>query len=326
MYLPGALRQGQSDETIGYTGEQRMEATTKDKPRTLFEELKGNSYVWKALLEGAPIGIFLMDGQYTIRHVNPFLAGWLGKTNSEVLGRKCHEVLFSSKEPCKDGAEICPTAEALASGKTGGPATFRRQTLAGKLQHLRIHSHPILDGAGSQRYAVEFLQDVTAEFLLKDCREDAALRDPLTGLYNRQGFNRLLGREIKRTSRQGHPLSLCLIDLDSFKDYNEKKGEAAGDALLGQIAGILAAETRFDVDSLARLQADTFALVLPEASRDQALRIGGRIRLAAEEARLPIPFSMAVCETEGPEDSDAFYHRTVEILFQAKKSGGNRIL
>jgi GGDEF domain-containing protein len=80
------------------------------------------------------------------------------------------------------------------------------------------------------------------------------------------------------------------------------------------------------VDSLCRLQADTFALILPEASHDQALRIGRRILRATQEAKAPIAFSMAICESEDSEDSDAFYHRTTEALFQAKKSGGNRII
>lgn len=292
----------------------------------LVDELTGDASLVKGLLEGAPIGIFLLDGEYVIQYANPMLGQWLQKSEKEVLGKKCHEVLFGNKKPCKDGAETCPATAALRSAKITGPATFLRQAEAGKQQYLRVHSHPVLDTAGKPRYAVEFIQDVTSETLLKDYRNEAALRDPLTGLYNRQGFNHFLARELKRTKRQGHPLSLCLIDLDSFKDYNEKKGEKAGDALLAQLADILLAQTRTEVDSLCRLQADTFALILPEASHDQALLIGRRIHRTAQEAKSPIAFSMAICESEDSEDEDAFYHRTAEALFQVKKSGGNKIL
>jgi len=191
---------------------------------------------------------------------------------------------------------------------------------------LQVHAYPVLDGEGNPSCAAEFVQDVTSERLLTDYREEAALRDPLTGFYNRQGFNHLLERELKRTKRQGHPLSLCLIDVDSFKDYNGKMGERAGDALLERLSEILAAQTRVGVDALCRLQADTFAMILPEASHPQALQIGCRVRRVAEEAQLPISFSMAVCESEDPEDADAFYHRTADTLFQAKKSGGNKTL
>lgn len=301
-------------------------AAKRAEKTDLLDELKGDISALKALLEGAPIGIFLVDREYVIQYVNPVLGQWLQKSEKEVSGKKCHEVLFGNKQPCKEGAETCPATGALRSAKISGPATFLRQAPAGKQQYLRVHSHPILDKAGKPRYAVEFIQNVTSETLLKDYRDEATLRDPLTGLYNRQGFNHFLERELKRTKRQGHPLSLCLIDLDSFKDFNEKKGEKAGDALLAQLADILVAQTRIEVDSLCRLQADTFALILPEASHDQALRIGRRIHRAAQKAREPIAFSMAICESEDSEDADAFYHRTTEALFQVKKSGGNKIL
>jgi diguanylate cyclase (GGDEF)-like protein/PAS domain S-box-containing protein len=294
--------------------------------KDILDELGGDASLSKALLEGAPIGIFLVDKGYAIRYVNPALVEWLKKPAKGLLGKKCHEVLFGNKKPCKDGSQTCPTAAALKDARMAGPATFPRQTQAGSKEVLQVHAQPVPNATGTPRYAVEFIQDVTPDILLKDYREEAALRDALTGLYNRQGFHHLLGREMKRTKRQGHPLSLCLIDLDTFKDYNEKKGEEAGNALLEKLSGILVAQTRIEVDSSCRLQADTFALVLPEASHEHALRIGHRIRRAAEETKLPISFSMAICEAEGSEDADAFYHRTADVLFQAKKSGGNQTL
>jgi diguanylate cyclase (GGDEF)-like protein len=294
--------------------------------KDILEELKGNASLWKALLEEAPIGIFLVDKGYVIQYANPTLTKRLQKPVKGLVGNRCHEVLFGNKQPCKDDSRTCPAAAALKGAKIAGPATFRRQTQAGSHEYLQVHAHPVSDEAGKPLYAVEFIQDVTSDTLLEDYRQEAALRDSLTGLYNRQGFNHLLEREMKRTKRQGHPLSLCLIDLDTFKDYNEKHGEKAGDTLLEQLSGILVAQTRIEVDSLCRLQADTFALVLPEASHEQALRIGRRIRRAAEKAKLPIPFSMALCESEASEDADAFYHRTADVLFQAKKSGGNQTL
>lgn len=292
----------------------------------LLAELKGDASFLKALLEGPPIGIFLVDREYAVQYVNPVLLNWIGKPADEVSGKKCYEILFGNKKPCKEGEKTCPSAQALGSAKVAGPVTLRRQDPEGRQQYLQVSSHPVLDGSGSPAFAAEFIQDVTSGRLLKDYKEEAALRDPLTGLYNRQGFNHHLGRELKRTKRQGHPLSLCLVDLDSFKDYNEKNGEKAGDALLVRLTGILEAQTRVEVDSLCRLQADTFALILPEASQVQALRIGSRVRGAAGEARLPISFSMAVCESQGPEDADTFYHRAADILFQAKKSGGDKTL
>lgn len=292
----------------------------------LLDEFKGNPSFGEALLDGAPTGILLVDKEYRIRYLNRALEEWVQRPRKEVLGQKCHEVLFGSEQPCKNGPENCPATVVFHSVQAPGPATFLRQTQKGAWQYLRVFSHPVLDDAGRPRHAVEFFVDVTSEKMLRDYKEEAALRDPLTGLYNRQGFNHHFGRELKRTRRQGHPLCLCLIDIDSFKDYNEKEGEEAGDALLGGIASILASQTRNEVDSLFRLQADTFALILPEASQEQALGIGHRIRHATEQARLPISFSMAICEAEDHEDPDAFYRRAADVLFHVKKAGGNTIL
>lgn len=292
----------------------------------LLAELNGDASFIKALLEGPPIGIFLVDRKYAIQYMNPVLAKWIGNPANEVSGKKCYEVLFGHKHPCGNGERPCPAAEALDSARVAGPVTLRREGPEGRQQYLQVSSHPVLDDSGIPSCAAEFIQDVTSDRLLKDYKGEAALRDPLTGLYNRQGFNHHLGREFKRTNRQGHSLSLCLVDLDSFKDYNEKNGEKAGDALLVQLAGILVAQTRIEVDALCRLQADTFALILPEASHAQALRIGTRVRRAAEKARLPMSFSMAICQAQDPEGADVFYHRAADILFQAKKSGGNKTL
>lgn len=301
-------------------------AAKNDQKPDLLDALKGNASLAKALLEGAPIGVFLVDRGFAIQYANPVLTKWIGKPFQEVAGRKCHEILFGNGEPCRDGASACPAVQALGSAGVADPVTFLRRSPEGGRQYLRIHAHPVPDGAGRPSFAAEFIQDVTPEKLLTDYREEAALRDPLTGLYNRQGFNLLLGRELGRTKRQGHPLSLCLIDLDSFKDYNEKNGERSGDELLVRLAGILVEQTRVEVDALCRLQADGFALILPEASHPQSIRIGDRIRGAAEKARFPVSFSMAVCESEEGEDADAFYRRCADLLFQAKKTGGNKTL
>ncbi len=300
-------------------------AATDPETNDVLEGLGGVSLV-QALLEGAPTGLLLVDEQYSIRYANPAFLKWVRQSNREAIGQKCYTILFGHEKPCEDGGAGCPAAATLGSGRPAGPVTFLRQTPAGRKQYLRVHAHPVPSGPGSPSQAVAFIQDVTSEKLLKDYKEEASLRDPLTGLYNRQGFDHLLKREFKRTRRQGHPLSLCLIDLDAFKDYNDKKGQKTGDALLTRLAGILVAQTRVGVDALCRLQADTFALILPEASHDQALGIGHRIRHAAEEDRIPISLSMAIRQPEDSEAPDAFYHRTADALFQAKKNGGDKIL
>jgi diguanylate cyclase (GGDEF)-like protein len=294
--------------------------------KPILDRIFGNTSVWKALLDGLPAGILITDPKHEIHYMNPVLQGWLELPTNEIHTKRCHEVIFGSRQPCKSESGRCPGSAVFDTEGCAGPVPFTRKTQEGLRQHLQVTAHPILDEKGTSIYALEFFVDVTAQNLLTTYQEEAALRDPLTGLYNRQGFNHLFGRELKRAQRQGHALSLCLIDLDSFKDYNEKKGEKAGDDLLASFAGILIRQTRDGVDSLFRLEADTFSIILPETPHEQALRIGDRIRGAAEETPVPITFSMALCEAQRHEDPDTVFHRATDLLYEAKKAGGNRIL
>ncbi len=281
----------------------------------------------RTLFEGAPCGILVVDRRKEVVYANPTLCGWLRASLEEIVGKRCHQVLFGAEEPCRTRSAGCPAEAALRSRRPEGPIRLTRQGPSGAQQMLRVVSHPVLDASdGSASCAVAFLHDETAERMIEAFKEEAALRDPLTGLYNQQGFNHHMGRELSRMRRQGHALSLCLLDLDSFKDYNTRKGRQEGDRLLERFAGILTSQTRHDVDLLFRLQADTFAALLPEATHEQTLGIAKRIREAAARDRFPIPFSVAVGEAGPGSDAEAFYHRTADTLFQAKKAGGNRIL
>jgi len=116
------------------------------------------------------------------------------------------------------------------------------------------------------------------------------------------------------------------VDLDDFKDFNEKQGEEEGDKLLGILASLLLDSTRKEVDTVFRLEADKFSLILPEACYDAAVKIGERIRTTQRESRFPVTFSMAIREAVEGEDAETFFLRTADALFQAKKKGGNQNL
>lgn len=294
--------------------------------KVLFETRSDTQSLWNAFWEGLQEGILLIDREYRIQDLNPSALKLLGLPKEEILGRTCHEVLFGSLERCEKDTDFCPGSTALDSSKPSGKREFIRQDPEGRSRHFQIRSYPILEDSGQPKYALEFIMDVTAEKTLLHFQGEAALRDPLTGLYNRKAFHIYLNRELKRTQRQGHKLSLCLVNLDSFKDFNDKHGEEEGDKLLDNLGRLLLNSTREEVDVVCRLESDTFSVILPEAGRDTASQIAERIRIAQKETRFPAPFSLAKCEAGENEDAESFYHRVVEALFTAKKKGGDRNL
>ncbi|HEY7150840.1 MAG TPA: sensor domain-containing diguanylate cyclase [Solirubrobacterales bacterium] len=109
-------------------------------------------------------------------------------------------------------------------------------------------------------------------------------RDGLTALPNRRAFEERLAVEVARSSRYEHPFSLCLLDLDGFKDVNDQLGHAAGDEVLRSVARILD-ESRL-TDDCFRVGGDEFAIVMPETTAKEAAVAAGRIAQQVREAKL----------------------------------------
>jgi len=112
--------------------------------------------------------------------------------------------------------------------------------------------------------------------------------DPLTGLYSHRHFHERLIEEIKRAERYDHSISLLMVDVDHFRQFNEIHDHAAGDDVLRQVAQITLAVIR-NTDLAARYGGDEFAVLLPETALAGALQVAGKIRseVAAKELRLP---------------------------------------
>ncbi len=109
-----------------------------------------------------------------------------------------------------------------------------------------------------------------------------ALTDGMTGLFNRRAFDQFLETELGRAERYKHVLSLVIIDMDSFKEYNDTYGHPAGDERLKAIANILRENMR-DPDVAARYGGEEFAVILPHTDKEGAISLAERLRKSAEE-------------------------------------------
>jgi len=133
-------------------------------------------------------------------------------------------------------------------------------------------SRAIMDALEKSRLAAEELRQ----------REEAdkrAVTDPLTGLYNRPYLTDALERECRRAKRYGSPISCVMLDLDGFKECNDKYGHAEGDSILRQVAAAISHSIR-DIDIAARYGGDEFCLLLPETGLSGALQLAERLRFA----------------------------------------------
>ena len=181
----------------------------------------------------------------------------------------------------------------------------------------------------SIRYALE------RNRLLKKIRE-LAVRDALTGLYNRRELHRFLDYEIIKSRRYNHSFSLLMMDIDNFKEINDRFGHRTGDEILQQVAQALLNNSR-GCDLPACYGGDEFIIVLPETPASQAWYGAERIRKVVEaltiqvnnenglSEKIVITISIGVAEYPGDADSsDALIDKADQGLYQAKRLGCNR--
>ena len=127
------------------------------------------------------------------------------------------------------------------------------------------------------------IKRVLIERNIRDELARLSITDNLTGLFNQRHFYNKLRVEIGRTSRLEHPLSLILLDLDNFKDYNDKYGHLAGDKMLARCGKIILSNIRENVDIAFRYGGDEFAVILVEADSNIAQNISERLERGFEE-------------------------------------------
>lgn len=161
-----------------------------------------------------------------------------------------------------------------------------------------------------------------------------AIRDPLTGLTNRRFLDEELPRQVARTAGQSAPLAVAMLDLDRFRNYNERYGHLAGDIAL-QSLGVLVQGFRQSDDVACRFGGEEFVLLMPAATVATAAgRLEG-LRAALAETVIhhagrrlePITASIGLaCHPTHGTSGQALLRAADEALYQAKRTGGNRIV
>jgi diguanylate cyclase (GGDEF)-like protein len=175
----------------------------------------------------------------------------------------------------------------LATGYLCVPLVAQSVSLG--ILHIRLLSCSIHRGEEGELKAKERLAVAIAENLalslanlkLWETLQNQAIRDPLTGLYNRRYLEETMDREIHRSRRLKAPLGVVMMDLDHFKDFNDSFGHGAGDALLSALAHVITAGIRTE-DIACRYGGEEFLLVMPGCSLETILERADHIRRAVK--------------------------------------------
>ena len=184
------------------------------------------------------------------------------------------------------------------------------------------------------RNANERLQQQLDEIgALQVALQEQAIRDSLTGCFNRRYLDETLERELSRARREGYPLALVILDLDHFKAINDTYGHLAGDEALRQLADTMHADIRHE-DVLCRYGGEEFIILMPRMPLSIAAERAERWRLKIEAIRIAFGnFELSFTASAGvaayPDHGktpDQLTHAADQALYQAKETGRNRIV
>ncbi len=241
--------------------------------------------------------------------------------------------LFPSLAAAKPGDEIAAVFD--DPGVLGCESSDSREielVVNGEKQYLDVRVFPLQMDTRQLGWTTIFANITARQRLMEELRHHAHT-DELTGVANRRSFVAALKRESARAFRHHLPYSLIFVDLDHFKDINDRFGHAAGDCALRAVAERIRACLR-DTDLLGRFGGDEFAILVAQTAapgaREVASRIrcvvgGSRITHESQEFDLSVSIGVASCDSVHASDWKRLLNDADQALYAAKAGGRNRV-
>lgn len=270
----------------------------------------------------APMLLIDPESDGRIVDANESASRFYGYTREEFASKHTWEINSA-------GRGILPVMQAVARLPGGHrPLNFVHRLADGSLRNVQTYAGPIvLEG---RRMMLCVIHDVTEQERLRRDLEQAALRDPLTGLWNRRHMMHQLELSLSGKRAQDNDFCLILLDVDHFKLVNDNYGHQTGDQVLVALARLLVSRLR-ESDTLCRWGGEEFLLLLPATRLDSALRLADSLRHTVAEVEaggaLPaITISQGVVQHQPTESLHGLVSRVDAALYRAKGAGRNVVV
>ena len=291
----------------------------------------------QAIRDASPDGILVVDEHDAVVSMNQrFLEVWRipgdrvhGGRARAVVGTPDRPILAMAVERVKDSEPFLRRVKELYADPT---LDDHCEIELKDNRTLERHSTVLRGGNGRYLGRVWFFRDITERKRTEQSLKELASRDPLTGVANRRHFFERAGEEHARSRRYERPLSILMLDIDHFKRINDRYGHTRGDEVLKTLCDATRSRLR-EVDLLARIGGEEFAILLPETNKAGARIVAERLRefvaglkVKTEGAEIRWTISIGVAVRLPADTAIAeCLKRADEALYRAKERGRNRV-
>ncbi len=293
-----------------------------------------------ALVERMSDGMFVLDAKNRVVDANPAAAQLLGADPAALIGQPVAATLSRWPELVERYRDVASAEEEILL--TGAAERFlelrlvplrdRDGALTGRLVVMRDSTERRRAELALREVNTQLQNQLNEITMLQDQLSDQAVRDPLTGLFNRRYLEETLARELSRAARSGEAVSVAVIDVDYFKQINDTCGHHAGDRVLQDIAALLTSSVRSG-DVVSRYGGDEFVVVLLGVTLAQARQRAEAWRASCEQYRLnyeghelhaSLSIGLADSVVQGLNNRDLL-RAADQALYLAKQAGRNRV-
>jgi diguanylate cyclase (GGDEF)-like protein/PAS domain S-box-containing protein len=272
------------------------------------------------LIENMSDGLLVLDSQNRLVDINPAAEQVLRLTKKSRIGQPVEDVFLDWSDVVKALSEVNNTrVEVSIDYPSSG--------------YLDLKVSPLYDRNRSLIGRLVVWRDITPLKRAQAELQEQAIRDPLTGLYNRRYLQERLEHELARARRENQPISFVMIDIDHFKKVNDTFGHNAGDIVLQKLATELLSRTRIG-DIVCRYGGEEFLAVLPNVTSETAYEIAERWRKLFPGSTMPLEYTeikatVSCGISEFPlhgNTSEELVSTADKALYYAKQAGRNRVM
>ncbi len=271
------------------------------------------------LIENMGDGLLVLDAQNRLVDINPAAEQVLGLTKKSRIGEPIEDVFLEWADVVKALHEVNDIRIEVSINRP--PKSY-----------LDLKVSPLYDSNRNFIGRLMVWRDITPLKKAQIELQEQAIRDPLTGLYNRRYLQERLEVELARAKRENQPISFIMVDIDHFKNVNDAFGHSAGDVILQKLATQLLSRTRIG-DIVCRYGGEEFLVVLPNVTAETAHQVAERWRKSFPGSTMPLEYTdvkatISCGISEFPvhgNTSEELISTADKALYHAKQTGRNRV-